>query len=115
MQGLREATGNAVGQQVAGYQVQSAEDFSYSDPVDGSVVTQQGVTVRLSPDARVTYRLSGTGSSGATLRVYLERFGVPAGDLHRDPAEALAAVAEVSRALAGLEARLSRTAPSVIT
>ncbi len=115
MKGLREAAAGAEGRQIAGYLVQSAEDFAYSDPVDGSEVKHQGVTVRLSPDARVTYRLSGTGSSGATLRVYLERFEDPAGDLHRDPAEALAAVAEVSRAFAGIEARLGRTEPSVIT
>jgi len=115
MQSLREAAAGAEGRQIAGYRVQSAEDFAYSDPVDGSEVKQQGITVRLSPDARVTYRLSGTGSSGATLRVYLERFEDPAGDLHRDPAEALAAVAEVSRAFADIEARLGRTEPSVIT
>ena len=115
MQGLREAAAVAEGRRIAGYRVLSAEDFAYSDPVDGSKVKQQGVTVRLSPDARVTYRLSGTGSSGATLRVYLERFEDPAGDLHLDPAEALAAVAEVSRVFAGIEARLGRTEPSVIT
>jgi len=115
MQGLREAAAGAEGQQITGYRIQSAEDFAYSDPVDGSEVKHQGVTVRLSPDARVTYRLSGTGSSGATLRVYLERFENPAGDLHRDPTEALADVAEVSRKLADIVGRLGRSEPSIIT
>ncbi len=115
MQGLREAAAGAEGRQITGYRIQSAEDFAYSDPVDGSEVKHQGVTVRLSPDARVTYRLSGTGSSGATLRVYLERFENPAGDLHRDPTEALADVAEVSRKLADIVGRLGRSEPSIIT
>ncbi len=115
IQGLREMAAGAAGRTVSGYAIQSAEDFAYTDPVDGTTVTKQGVTVHLSPDARITWRLSGTGSSGATLRVYLERFEDPAGDLHQTPVEALEAVAEVARVLSDIEARLGRTAPSVIT
>ncbi len=115
MQGLREMAAGAAGRTEAGYAVQSAEDFAYTDPVDGTTVTKQGVTVHLSPDARITWRLSGTGSSGATLRVYLERFEDPAGDLHQTPGEALEDVAGVARVLSDIEARLGRTAPSVIT
>lgn len=115
MQGLREMAAGAVGRTVAGYAVQAAGDFAYTDPVDGTVVTRQGVSVRLSPDARITWRLSGTGSSGATLRVYLERFEDPAGDLHQPPGEALEGLAEVARTLSDIEARLGRSRPSVIT
>ena len=115
MQSLREMAAGAEGRQIEGYRVTSAVDFAYSDPVDGSEAKHQGVTVRLSPDARVTYRLSGTGSSGATLRVYLERFEDPAGDLHQDPAEALADVAGVACILSEIEARLGRSEPSVVT
>lgn len=115
MQGLREMAAGAGGRTEAGYAVQAAGDFAYTDPVDGTVVTRQGVSVRLSPDARITWRLSGTGSSGATLRVYLERFEDPAGDLHQPPGEALEGLAEVARTLSDIEARLGRSRPSVIT
>lgn len=115
MQGLREMAADAGGRTVAGYAVQSAGDFAYTDPVDGTEVTRQGVSVRLNPDARITWRLSGTGSSGATLRVYLERFEDPAGDLHQPPGDALKDLAEAARILSDIEARLGRSRPSVIT
>jgi phosphoglucomutase len=53
--------------------VSAADDFAYTDPVDGSVSTKQGVRVMFSDGSRIVYRLSGTGTDGATLRVYLER------------------------------------------
>ena len=115
MQGLREMAADTGGRTVAGYAVQSAGDFAYTDPVDGTEVTRQGVSVRLNPDARITWRLSGTGSSGATLRVYLERFEDPAGDLHQPPGDALKDLAEAARILSDIEARLGRSRPSVIT
>ena len=73
------------------------------------------MTVTLSPDARMTYRLSGTGSSGATLRVYLERH-IPAGaEVTADPRPGLDELAAASRAFVDMERRLGRAAPSTIT
>ncbi|MDJ0822084.1 MAG: alpha-D-glucose phosphate-specific phosphoglucomutase [Paracoccaceae bacterium] len=90
-----------------------AEDFAYDDPVDGSRTTGQGLNIRFDGDARVMLRLSGTGTEGATLRVYLERFDAEALDL--DAQAALAPVAAATEALTNLRARTGRDAPDVIT
>jgi phosphoglucomutase len=62
-----------LGKNVAGYSVSAANDFRYTDPVDGSTVKHQGVRILMSEQARIVFRLSGTGTVGATLRLYLER------------------------------------------
>ena len=65
--------------------------------------------------SRVVYRLSGTGTTGATLRVYIERYEPASGELHRDPAEALADLAAAADAIAGVSERTDRRAPDVVT
>ena len=62
------------GTQINGHQIAAADDFSYIDPIDGSTSAYQGIRIVFTDDARIVYRLSGTGTEGATLRVYLERF-----------------------------------------
>jgi phosphoglucomutase len=93
--------------------VTSAEDFAYTDPVDGSVATAQGIQIGFDGGARVVLRLSGTGTEGATLRVYMERFD--AADFGQDPQAALAPVIAAIETLAGIAARTGRAAPDVIT
>ncbi len=103
------------GRALAGSTVASADDFAYTDPVDGSVSTGQGIRVALANGSRIVFRLSGTGTEGATLRVYLERFE-PDVACHGQPTqEALAPLIAAADELAGIAARTGRTAPTVIT
>jgi phosphoglucomutase len=112
---LRAGLGALPGKTVGGMMISSADDFSYTDPVDGSVSARQGVRVLFEGGSRVVYRLSGTGTEGATLRVYLERYEPRNGDLNQETPIALARLAEAADALAGIVARTGRRAPSVIT
>ena len=95
--------------------IAAADDFSYRDPVDGSEASGQGLRIFFEENARVVFRLSGTGTVGATLRVYLERFEEGSEDLSLDPQEALAPVAAAAAEIAGIRARLGRDAPDVRT
>ena len=103
------------GQQLDGYTVALADDFSYTDPVDGSVATQQGIRIIMTDGARIVLRLSGTGTQGATLRLYLERYEAdPA--LHAIPTqEALAALIAIAEKVAQIRRRTGRDAPTVTT
>src|SRR5262249_45538548 len=71
---LRARLGSLPGQSFDAFEVASADDFAYHDPVDGSDSKNQGIRILLKDGSRLVYRLSGTGTAGATLRVYLERF-----------------------------------------
>jgi phosphoglucomutase len=88
--------------------------FDYVDPVDGSVSRNQGYCFHVEGGGRVVYRLSGTGTGGATLRVYVERYEPPAGDLDRDPQEALAPLVNASRRIAEMD-RSGIGMPSAVT
>jgi phosphoglucomutase len=112
MAALRGSLGGVVGQRFAGLTVSAADDFTYTDPVDGSVSAQQGVRVHFAEDARAVFRLSGTGTVGATLRVYLERFDR---DFDRPVDEVLAPVVAAAREIAQIERHTGRKEPSVIT
>ena len=90
-------------------------DFSYTDPVDGSVSTNQGLILDGGAGSRMVWRLSGTGTEGATIRVYLERFEPQSGDHSRDPQDALADMIRLSRMISEIEKRTGRAAPDVIT
>jgi phosphoglucomutase len=113
MQALRDRLADLPGQVFSGLTVQSADDFRYVDPVDGSVTERQGIRIAFAEDARVVYRLSGTGTQGATLRVYLERYDRDRHD--RDPAEVLSPVAAAARAIADIAGHTGRAEPSVVT
>ncbi|MGD8275925.1 MAG: alpha-D-glucose phosphate-specific phosphoglucomutase, partial [Thiohalocapsa sp.] len=92
-----------------------ADDFSYTDPVDGSTATGQGVRIGFDGGSRIVFRLSGTGTQGATLRVYIERYE-PDPALHDQRVqEALAPLIVTARELAQIETRTGRSAPDVIT
>jgi phosphoglucomutase len=115
MDGLRAKLESLPGQRFGELTVQECDDFAYTDPVDRSVTPKQGIRILFKEDARAVFRLSGTGTSGATLRVYLERFE-PDPDRHNLPAaEVLAPVIEAANAIAEIASRTGRTEPSVIT
>ncbi len=115
MDALRAKLATLPGQRFGELTVQACDDFAYTDPVDQSVTPKQGIRILFREDARAVFRLSGTGTSGATLRVYLERFE-PNPDRHSLPtAEVLAPVVEAANAIAEIAARTGRSEPSVIT
>ncbi|KQM67745.1 phosphoglucomutase [Sphingomonas sp. Leaf17] len=95
--------------------VETADDFAYTDPVDGSVSNRQGVRVLFTGGSRVVFRLSGTGTSGATLRVYLERYEPVRGDLDRETPDMLVDLIAAAEAIAGIARYTGRTAPDVVT
>ncbi len=108
---LPELPGKQLGTETVSY----ADDFSYTDPIDGSLAERQGIRIGFVSGARIVYRLSGTGTSGATLRVYLESFE-PDPRYHRlDPQEALKPLILIARELAQIEGRTGRLEPDVIT
>jgi phosphoglucomutase len=95
--------------------VADADSFAYTDPVDGSVSTNQGLRVLFEGGSRVVFRLSGTGTEGATLRVYLECFEPADGDLDADTGSKLAEVVAAAEQIAGIARHTGRTAPDVVT
>ncbi|MGE5477590.1 MAG: hypothetical protein ACM3Q1_13100, partial [Bacteroidales bacterium] len=103
------------GQKLGAYTVAFNDDFAYTDPVDGSVSTKQGIRIVFEDGSRIVYRLSGTGTEGATLRVYIERFEPDAAKHGLDPQEALADLIIMAGELAEIEAWTGRTEPTVIT
>ncbi len=115
MAALRASLPSLPGRQMAGLTVTAADDFSYEDPVDGTVSKRQGVRVMFEGGARFVMRLSGTGTEGATLRLYLERYAPGPEGLDLDPQEALAPVIAAAEAIAGIAGQTGRTAPDVVT
>ena len=104
-----------VGQSFGGLKVAYADDFTYSDPVDGSVSGKQGIRIGFADGSRIVLRLSGTGTVGATLRLYLERYEPAHGQHDLDTQIALKPLVELSETLAGIRERTGRQAPTVIT
>ncbi len=115
MAALRGSLAGMAGQVVEGMTVAGADDFAYTDPVDGSVSTQQGVRVMFTDGSRFVLRLSGTGTEGATLRLYLERYAAGPAGLDLEPQEALAPVIRAAHAVARIAEFTGRTTPDVVT
>jgi phosphoglucomutase len=115
MDDLRVKLANLAGQEMNHYTVAFADDFSYTDPVDGSQAQKQGVRIVMTDGSRIVYRLSGTGTEGATLRVYLERYEADP-SMHNIPTQqALAALIAIADSVASIAANTGRSNPSVIT
>jgi len=112
---VKEMLPTLVGQSFAGRTIATADDFAYTDPVDGSVTSGQGLRLLLDDGSRVVLRLSGTGTQGATLRVYLESYVHPSGDLQQDPQQALGDLIAAIDALAEIKTRTGMDQPTVIT
>lgn len=112
---LRSGLKTLPGSVFSGLKVESADDFSYLDPVDGSKSANQGIRVYFENGGRVVYRLSGTGTSGATLRVYLDTYVKDADGLEQDPQDALSELIRAADELAGIRRYTGRKEPDVIT
>lgn len=115
MSRLREALPTLPGSQVQGRVVQTADEFAYDDPVDGSRATGQGLRVGFEGGGRLVLRLSGTGTVGATLRVYLEDVETDPTKMAQDPQVALAPMIAAVEDLTGIAALTGRSQPDVIT
>ncbi len=115
MQDLRAALPALPGRQFGTRQLVLADDFSYTDPVDGSVSGQQGIRLIFDDGARVIFRLSGTGTEGATLRLYLERYEPDMAQQDQPVQQALAELAAVAELVAGICARTGMAGPTVAT
>jgi phosphoglucomutase len=115
MTNLRDQLATLPGKRFGALTVETADDFAYNDPVDQSVSRNQGIRILFVGGSRVVFRLSGTGTSGATLRVYIERFEPDAARHDIDTQEALADLITVADEIAGIKTRTGRNEPTVIT
>tara|TARA_R110000787_G_scaffold63679_8_gene143787 strand:- start:121277 stop:122908 length:1632 start_codon:yes stop_codon:yes gene_type:complete len=113
--GIRDRLDKLAGASFNGLGVEKALDFRYEDPIDGSVAEHQGLQVYFDNGSRCVIRLSGTGTSGATIRVYLERFEDDPVQMDHDPQDAVAPLIGAMEELAGIKERTGRKKPDVIT
>jgi phosphoglucomutase len=112
---LRARLPSLPGQTLDGLEIDYADDFTYHDPVDGSTSAKQGIRIGFKDGSRIVLRLSGTGTVGATLRVYLERYEGADGQHDLDTQHALAQLIGISEKISGLKSRTGRDEPTVIT
>ncbi len=112
---LRAMSTTLPGQSFGTYTVDYADDFRYLDPIDNSVSDKQGIRIGFKDGSRIVYRLSGTGTEGATLRVYIEAYEPDPARHDQDTQQALAALIDIANNLAGIRERTGRDAPTVIT
>jgi len=115
MSHLTEQFDQLPGSQFNGFSIVSCDDFSYTDPVDSSISTNQGLRILFDNGSRIVFRLSGTGTKGATLRLYLEWFEQETTRHEEDPHQVLAPLAEIAEQLAQIRQFTGREKPSVIT
>lgn len=115
MTALRDRLPQLPGTGNSGGTIASADDFAYTDPTDGSISRNQGVRILFEDGSRVVFRLSGTGTEGATLRVYIERYVGPDGDLGMATADALAPLIAAAQEVADIASHTGMDRPSVIT
>jgi phosphoglucomutase len=112
---LRAKLESLAGQTFGEFRVSQADDFVYTDPVDKSVATRQGIRIIMTDGSRIVLRLSGTGTEGATVRVYLERYEADPSRHNLDTQEALAPLIAIAEQVSELKQRTGRMEPSVIT
>ena len=103
------------GQSFNGYTITEADEFSYKDPIDGSISDHQGIRVFFDNDSRIIFRLSGTGTEGATLRIYLEQYEVDVSKHQMDPQIVLSELIDIAETLCQVKQLTGRSEPSVIT
>ena len=97
------------------YKVRTCDDFSYHDPIDGSISNNQGIRILFEDGSRIVFRLSGTGTEGATIRIYLEAFDPDVRNHHLDAQVALAEMIKIALKISELKERTGRDTPTVIT
>ncbi len=115
MQTLRDQLDSLPGTTFGEETVSEAVSFTYHDPVDASVSENQGLMVKFESGSRFVFRLSGTGTVGATLRLYLEKYVSGDEDLHGDLQERLAPIARIAAEITDLNVLTGRDAPSAIS
>ncbi|MEO0759046.1 MAG: alpha-D-glucose phosphate-specific phosphoglucomutase [Cyanobacteria bacterium J06648_16] len=115
MGNLRSQLPSLPGKPLGDYTVEYADDFSYTDPVDGSVAEKQGIRIGFTDGSRVVFRLSGTGTQGATLRVYVESYEPDPAKHDQDTQEALAPLIKIADEIAEIKTRTGFDQPTVIT
>ncbi|MEM1311553.1 MAG: alpha-D-glucose phosphate-specific phosphoglucomutase, partial [Cyanobacteria bacterium P01_H01_bin.153] len=115
MNNLRSRVGAMAGQTFGSYEVAYADDFTYTDPVDGSVAEKQGIRIGFTDGSRIVFRLSGTGTQGATLRLYVERYEPDTSKHDQETQAALADLIQLADEIAKIKALTGRDAPTVIT
>ena len=115
MDSLRQKVKVLSGQDYCGLRIQSADDFAYHDPVDHSESTSQGIRIYLNNGGRIVFRLSGTGTQGATLRVYFDCYQDAPSMLDQPPQQALSNMIQAADEIAGIKQATGRTQPDVIT
>ncbi len=107
--------GELPGKVFGDYRVKFCDDFSYTDPIDGSLSKGQGLRIVMDDGSRIVFRLSGTGTEGATLRLYLEAFEADPARQKVDAQQALAGLIDIAHELSQLKQRTGREQPTVIT
>jgi phosphoglucomutase len=112
---LRGRLARLPGQTIDALRIEAADDFAYHDPVDSSESRNQGIRILFEGGSRIVFRLSGTGTSGATIRVYIERYEPADGDLGRETGEAIADLIAAAEEVAAIKRHTGRTKPDVIT
>ena len=115
MERLRGMLGTMTGKKFGNYEVEYADDFSYSDPVDHSVSKNQGIRIGFTDGSRIVFRLSGTGTKGATLRLYVENYEPDASKHDMDTQEALKPLIDLAQEIAQIKEYTQRDEPTVIT
>merc|ERR1712178_580631 len=98
-----------------GMTISKADMFAYDDPVDGSISKNQGVRFMFEDGSRFVFRLSGTGVAGATIRMYLEKYEPPTGDVNKHAFDVVKPIADVALKISKLQAYTGRKTPTVIT
>lgn len=112
---LRDKLPTLKGQKFGSYEVEYSDDFSYTDPIDGSVSNKQGVRIGFTDGSRIVFRLSGTGTQGATLRLYVERYEADPAKHDADPQMALAELIQIADSIAQIKSLTGMDKPTVIT
>ena len=115
MDNLRLAADSMAGKTLGQYEVAYADDFSYTDPVDGSIASKQGIRIGFTDGSRIVFRLSGTGTQGATLRLYVERYEADTSKHDQETQMALADLIQLADEIAKIKELTGRDAPTVIT
>ncbi len=115
MENLRALAPTLKGQTFGRYTVEYGDDFSYTDPVDGSVSNKQGIRIGFTDGSRIIFRLSGTGTQGATLRLYLESYEPDVAQQGQDPQQSLGELIAIANDIAQIQQLTGRDQPTVIT
>merc|ERR1719399_1714911 len=112
---MADRAGSLKGQEFEGMKVKINDVFEYNDPVDGSVSKNQGIRFIFEDGSRIIFRLSGTGVAGATIRLYLEKYTPPDGDLSLHQFDVVKPLAAVALEISKLKEFVDRDEPTVIT